>query len=722
MSLIDVAISDEYHTLEDDVIENFYIPCLSEAVSYHRITGFFTGVTFQMLGKGLSKLIQSGGNMKMIISTRLSREEEEAINNGYQKREVVEQNLLSRFNDPTDEFEKGYLSLLTYLISHNILDIRVVAVNSGFPTAMEHEKIGVFFDSAGNVVAFSGSGNETPSGLMHNSEDFDVYCSWKGEDPYKRCFNKMSYFNKLWNGHFPNATTMTFPQAVKDKIFQYQNYLSKTELENLDKKYIKAVKTTRALKQADKKPSLGEVELHEYQIDAINALKNNQYRGYFDMATGTGKTYTALGGLVKLVNDPDIKTKSFLAVVVVPYTHLATQWAGECHTFGITPLLAFGNSKTWSKKFEDIVTSIKYYQSFFECVVITTASLQLDFVLEKLSDPLIAKRTIFIADEAHNLGANKIKKVLDIDFKYRIGLSATIERHHDEPGTKKLLDFFEKCCIHYDLQKAITEGFLSHYRYYPILVNLDDEELDKYVELSKEISKRMSYENADESETLKRLLLKRALLVAGCKMKIDALKETILPFKNSFYNLVYCGAVSYVDAEDMSEETQLLTVTKMLNKELKMKFARFTSQEDNDQRTAIKEYFETKTINGIVAIKCLDEGVNIPCISRAFILASSTNPKEYIQRRGRVLRQFDPKEKPFAEIYDFITISRPLEDLKYIDEEHTRIESSLAKREIVRIKEFSAQSDNSADSFSLIAQLKEIYHLNDFDMEDVDDE
>ena len=721
MALTDVNILPEYHTVEDNVIEDFYIPCLSNSLSYNRITGFFAGITFQMLAKGLSKLITNGGQMRMIISTRLSQQDEEAIRQGYSERAIVEKNFLERFKDPTDEFEKGYLSLLTYLISHCILDIRVVSIGSAITTAMEHEKIGIFFDEVGNMVAFSGSGNETPSGLKHNSEDFDVYCSWKGVDPYGRCFNKASYFNKLWNGKFPNAHTMTFPEAVKEKIFQYQNYLPKEELERLDQKYVENAKLKRVTTQVQKMPFLSPNKLRGYQNDAIKELRSNNYRGYFDMATGTGKTLTALGGLSDLINNPDIKTKSFFVLIVVPYTHLATQWAEDCKKIGLDPLLAFGPSRKWHDAFLEKTISVKLAQSRIECVIITTASLLHQFVLNAIREEKLSKRTIFIADEAHNLGAGKIKTVLNIDFRYRLGLSATMDRHHDEAGTDKLYDFFEKCCIHYDLGRAITEGYLSHYRYYPILVNLDDDELDDYFKLSKEIAKRSVYEDPDEDEGLKRLLLKRALLVAGCRMKIDVLREKIRPFRSSYYNLIYCGAVSYLDATDPTEDTQLKSVMTMLRTDLKMRIERFTALEDISTRETIKEHFKTKFINGIAAIKCLDEGVNIPCIQRAFILASSTNPKEYVQRRGRVLRLFDPVEKPYAEIYDFITLTRPLSELGKIDQEYTKFESSLAKRELARLEEFSKLSDNSADNYRIISDIRSAYHLDDYNYEEDDD-
>ena len=717
MPLSDLQLNTEYHSAGDDILNSLYIPCLKHAVSYKRITGFFSGVTFQIIGQGLTPLITSGGKMQLIISTRLSQQDEEAIKRGYDEREIVEHDLLDRIANPTDEYEKGYLSLLTYLIANEILDIRVAVIKSSNPNAIEHEKIGIFSDIMGDSVMFSGSGNETPSGLFHNNENYDVFCSWKGEDPYMRCFKKQIYFNKLWNGQYPNVKTIPFPEAVKKKLFQYHDYVPREELEELDRKYTEEAKARRVGEQIDPLPSFGDIKLHDYQERAIAELKENNYRGYFDMATGTGKTFTALGGLTRLVRDPDIKLKSFLCVIVVPYTHLAVQWEEDCKKFGINPLMAFGPSSQWKKKFSEQIISVQLRQSKFECVIITTASLLHDFVLEGLRE--VAKRTIFVADEAHNLGAGKTRQVLDIDFKFRLGLSATMDRHHDSTGTSKLYDFFEKCCIHYDLGTAIQEGHLSHYRYYPILVYLNDDELEEYLKISREISRCMAInDDPDDNEDLKKKLLKRALIVAGCQMKIDSLKQTIAPFATDFFSLVYCGAVSYHGKLEPSEETQLKSVISMLHKDLGMKVERFTALEDIETRAVIKEHFEQRMINAMVAIKCLDEGVNIPCIKRAFILASSTNPKEYIQRRGRVLRLFDKKEKQYAEIYDFITVTRPLSDLRFLEPSQLRTEASLARRELARVEEFSQLADNSSGSFSIMSQIREAYRLDELNLEE----
>ena len=715
MSLTDLKLKSDYHSLVDNVIEDFYIPCLEQSSLYKRITGFFSGMSFQLFGRGLSRLVTNGGHMKLLISTRLSKEEEEAISKGYSEREIVEKNFLASIKDPQDEFEKGYLSLLTYLIKNDILDIRVVVIDNGYEHAMEHQKIGIFTDEAGNVVATQGSSNLTPQGLMINGESFDVYCSWLGTDPYLRCFNKEASFNAYWDNAMPKMRVIPFPQAVKEKLFSYSENLSKEQLATIDDKYVRNSRLKEAMKIRNKIPQFEENKYRPYQLEAINSFAENKYRGYFDMATGTGKTLTALGALTKLIKEKYEHQENLLILIVVPSQFLVKQRDEECKNYNIRSLLAYGNSKEWKENFKQKVISIKLNQSNFESIIMTTNSLLHDFVIDAINDKKVLDRTIIISDEAHNLGASKSKMVLNMDFKYRLGLSATIERHFDKQGTEQLLGFFEKCCIKYDLGKAIAEGYLSHYRYYPILVNFDEDELDKYISLSKQISKISKYKDEDEeNEGLKRLLLKRALLVAGCKMKFSALVDCITPFKSNYYNLIYCGAVSYENSKNSDEYTQVKQVQKILTNDVGMIVEQFTAEEDMKERQAIREHFENKFINGIVAIKCLDEGVNIPCIQRAFILASTTNSKEYIQRRGRVLRLFDPKEKPYAEIYDFITLSRPLENMITVNEEYVKYEASLAKRELKRMEEFASLSDNSSDSYLLMQKIKDAYGLNKF--------
>lgn len=168
--------------------------------------------------------------------------------------------------------------------------------------------------------------------------------------------------------------------------------------------------------------------------------------------------------------------------------------------------------------------------------------------------------------------------------------------------------------------------------------------------------------------------------------------------------------VSSDSSDDTSEEIrQIEKVVDILGNQLKMRVSMFTSNEDPQERERIKDSFaEGKMLQALVAIKCLDEGVNIPGIRTAFILASSTNPKEYVQRRGRVLRKADGKD--YAVIYDFITLPRPLGS--QAPSTNRDYELTLFKREKERLDDFVRLCENPSESYKLIDEINEYYQLN----------
>ena len=314
--------------------------------------------------------------------------------------------------------------------------------------------------------------------------------------------------------------------------------------------------------------------------------------------------------------------------------------------------------------------------------------------------------------------------MLDDRFDYRLALSATLERHHDEEGTELLYSFFGKKCIEYTLERAIDEDKLTHYKYYPVLVYLNSEELSGYEQLSYEMSKCITKDKNGRFKLNKRgeiLALKRARIVAGAQEKLEALREQIAPYTHDNNILVYCGSTNVLEESDEgspvdeTEIRQIEAVTKILGNELGMEVARFTSQENIETRGIIKEQFvKGDRLQAIVAIKCLDEGVNIPGIRTAFILASTTNPKEYIQRRGRVLRK--APNKNYAVIYDFVTLPRHLDEVSSLTLEQAQRDVSLVKNELARIKEFGRLADNSMVANKLIWEIEETYNIhNDFD-------
>lgn len=441
------------------------------------------------------------------------------------------------------------------------------------------------------------------------------------------------------------------------------------------------------------------------------------------MATGTGKTLTALEAIRTI---SEAKENKLAVIVVVPYQHLVEQWVEDITAFNIKPIIGYSASaqRDWLRRLENAIrvqgVGVKGAEFFlFICTNATFTTPKVQQALAKLKS-----ETLIVVDEAHNAGAPNFRKVLLDRYEYRLALSATIDRHNDEDGTGKLFEYFGEKCIEYSLDEAIEKDVLTQYYYYPIKTYLNATELDAYIELSREIAKCMVYNEKGKmvlSEKGKRIALKRARVVAGATDKLAKLKEVIKPFKDDKHLLVYCGATNITqDAYDYSDTEpkdikQIEEVSNILGNELGMKTARFTSQEDMPTRKKLQEEFaEGKTLQALVAIKCLDEGVNIPAIKKAFILASTTNPKEYIQRRGRVLRKYDGKH--YAEIYDFITLPRDLSKVSYQTEEQRKVDMSLIKREIERAEEFARLAMNVSEATKEIQEIKDAYAINDFEI------
>ncbi len=718
MSLQDIEIKSEYRSLLDNVAKDFYIPLLQQAVSYKRAVGFFSSSALVEISKGISALVKNGGKILLVASPYLSAEDVEAIRKGYELRDnIIKKALVRELKEAKDVYEKDRLNLLANLISDGILDIKIAFTEDENKMGMYHEKMGIISDDFGNKVAFSGSMNESAAAMTLNYETIDVFCSWKGEQD--RVAAKENAFASIWNDCEPNIRIIDFPNLKQEIIDRY-----KKATPNYDIDKHEFGERIYVLEEATKYrlgPDIPRnVQLHDYQIKAIDEWEKRDYRGIFDMATGTGKTFTGLGAIARLSE----RVSDKLAVIIVcPYQHLVEQWVEDIVKFNMNPIIGYSASsqKDWKRRLEDAIRDqkLKVRNKEFFCFICTNATFSSDFVQTQIHK--IRGNALLVVDEAHNFGAEYLSKLLSEKFTYRLALSATLERHNDEEGTAKLFSYFGEKCIEYSLDRAIEEKKLTRYKYYPIIVTLNDDELRRYSELTYEIGKCLIKGKNGKvklSEKGKILALARARLVAGAEDKITKLEEYIRPYLHDRHILVYCGATKLlrenqdfttVDDEDLR---QIDVVTDLLGNKLNMKVSQFTSKEDVEEREILKrEFADGDTLQALIAIKCLDEGVNIPKIKVAFILASTTNPKEYIQRRGRVLRLAEGKE--YAGIYDFIALPRPLDDVPSLTVEQMKKELSLVKNELCRAEEFARIAMNMVEAESVLDEIKEAYSIND---------
>ena len=725
MGFLNIDIKSEYRSRLDNVIKDFYVPVLKQAVLYKRAVGFFSSTALVEMSAGICGLVKNGGKIQLIASPHLSANDIEAINNGLKRRDdVIEEALIRQLSEPIGAEETARLNFLSNLIAAGVLEIKIAFLETDNTVGMFHEKMGLMYDNDQNIIAFSGSMNESFNAFRQNYEAVDVFTSWTSDE--NRVMAKQAAFNAMWNDYEPSIRVRDFPK-VADLIIKKYRTDNNTDL-SLDEKSFDAESNDESFAtKADNGPHIpSKVKMRPYQIEAINSWAEKDYRGIFDMATGTGKTYTALAAIATLYK----ATSNNLAVFIVcPYQHLVEQWKDDIVAFGMKPIVCYSASsqRNWKERLKTAATSFNIGVQNHFCVVTTNATFSSDYVQGIVKK--MRGNVLLVVDEAHNFGAENLSTTLMDNMKYRLALSATIDRHGDPEGTSKLYAYFGEKCIEYTLKDAIDNKMLTPYYYYPVVVSLSETELEEYLDLTAKIRKNVHPDKRGKvvlSEYAKMLLIKRARLVSGAVEKIDVLRGLMQDYKDDNHMLVYCGAttmhdVDYKEGKAHADDIrQIDLVADLLGNELGMRVSKFTSEEDAAERERIKADFdEGEHLQAVVAIRCLDEGVNIPSIKTAFILASSTNPKEYVQRRGRVLRLF--KGKTHAVIYDFITLPFALELTNQVEPEVLESGKSLALREIVRMKDFAAIAENPFDSDDLISQIQSAYGI-EFDTEDLEDE
>ncbi|QHT48504.1 DEAD/DEAH box helicase family protein [Bacillus sp. SB49] len=444
------------------------------------------------------------------------------------------------------------------------------------------------------------------------------------------------------------------------------------------------------------------IQLRDYQKKAIRNWRQNKGTGLLEMATGTGKTITALALASDLFQD----MKRLNIIIVTPFTQLSSQWMDECRNFGLKPIKGYQASKLWQAQLDDAIRAYKKGYTDLVVTVTTNATFSMPSFQEKLNK--MDENTLLIVDEAHYFGANKLNRSLPQHVKYRLALTATPTRWRDIEGTDNLLSYFgNEVVFSFSLKEAIEMGFLTKYYYYPRLVHLNDRETEEYVELTKKIKKLYfrSKEDSSAKESMEKLSLRRARIIQSAENKLYELIRLLKETGVNSHSLFYCG-----DGE-FEGERQVDVVVKILREHFELKASRFTSRETNLERDDLLSNFEAGSTQALVAIKCLDEGIDVPATKYAYLIASSGNPKEFVQRRGRVLRKHSGKKA--ATIYDFIVVPPDLAEISDASDDYHNMVRSQLKKEFLRFKEFSSLAINGPEAEDVIWELKKEFNLMD---------
>ena len=454
-------------------------------------------------------------------------------------------------------------------------------------------------------------------------------------------------------------------------------------------------------KSNDEYPNIPDnIKLRTYQEEAINNWFDNRLRGVFQMATGTGKTITAISAITKLFNLCKVKKISCALIIVVPYKSLLEQWIDTLKLFNITPIKCYENKKIWLDKLDKKIEFFNIGITKTLYIITTNATFNSSSFQQSISK--IKRDYILCIDEMHHAATDKYLMNLPTNCSFRLGLSATLESNHNMERTSELVSYFGGIVYEFSMKRAIEEGFLTPYYYYPIFIELSEYEKEEYFMLSKKIGRLINVCDKD-NECLTSLLMKRARILGSAENKLKELIKLKSKVENTKYNIFYCG-----DTIDENDDKFIYKVNRIVANELELKTHTFTSEEDKNERKNILERFKQGDLQAITAIRCLDEGIDIPELRRAFILSSSTNPKEFIQRRGRILRKC--KSKEYAEIYDFIVVASL--DKRYINEltdEELIVEKKIFLRELDRFVEFASLSINEIESHNKLMQIWDLY-------------
>lgn len=442
------------------------------------------------------------------------------------------------------------------------------------------------------------------------------------------------------------------------------------------------------------------LQLRPYQQQAVANWLANHGRGTLKMATGSGKTITALAIVTELYQRIQLQ----VLLVVCPYRHLVAQWARECEKFNIKPILAFEHLRSWQSPLARALYHVRTGTQNFLAIITTNATLMAESFQSQLR--YFPEKALIIGDEAHNLGSPKLEQSLPRNIGLRLALSATPERHFDEEGTEAILAYFgEVLRPELTLGDAIQQGALVRYLYYPILVELTEAEARTYTRLTSRIGWALLTNSDQKNLDLTPLLMQRARLVGAAKNKLKALRQLMATRKQTTHTLFYCGDGSLEGEVSQQSRRQLTEVARVLGAEIGYRVNTYTADTPLAERERLRRQFESGELQGLVAIRCLDEGVDIPAIHNAVILASSSNPRQFIQRRGRILRPHPGKKR--ATLFDMIVLPPDLE------RDTLEVERNLLRKELKRFLEFADLADNSGEARRKLLQLQTRYGLLD---------
>ena len=676
--LASLPLKTEYRKGSDDIARDFYMPCMRIAQRYDRAVGFFSSAIYVIAWPSLKDFVAKNGKMRLICSPILPPGDIEAIETGYSQRFEAE-NALKMRDDIRDLLATPYLynpaAVLASLIALEAVDIRIAFMkNAGRHERLFHDKLGLFGDEFGNTVAFKGSMNETWAGLAAdgNLESIDVFLSWEHERESNRVRDNEAYFDALWKNEFAHdgISVRQFPDIARSEL------VSAADAQRWPDMVDEICREIEAAKRFEARNVIGANTLRPHQSNALRAWESQNRRGILEHATGSGKTFTAISAM------RDSLARSEVPLVLVPSEMLLDQWYRELaeNLADLNPQILRCGAGYAKWRTDGLIGP--WTRAGSETPRIVVSTMQTAAMPEFRAAVRQGSHIFLISDEVHRMGSPNHQQLLLLDTGPRLGLSATPRRAGDPDGTTRILDYFNGIVPPpFTLQDAIKSGALTPYFYHVHTVTLTDAEQDQWDEITKRL-RRLSGQNASgkspnpaSEQQIKMLLIQRARVLKKAQAKSSAAAAILAKhYHHGDRWIVYC--------DDLAQ----LTAVQVDLAKAGIDSMQYHSEMTGDKQQTISLFERNGGI--VVSIRCLDEGVDIPAATHALILASSKNPREYIQRRGRVLRRAD--RKSVANIHDLLVLPSAVETSDDVENPHLNIVAG----EITRAIEFGRSGLN----------------------------
>ena len=727
----------KYSSDSEHIPLEFYHETFPIAKKVDLFLGYFSSNAIKVLSKSFAEFVINGGEMRIITNHVYSLKDKENLIDNRNLND--EDKIIDIFNDieklehELRDYGKHFFDCLKYLLKNKKLQIQPVKFNN---IDLAHCKRMILYDG-NDYISTDGSINFTLPALTKNSESFEVNVPWVNEVFKMRVNSERDKFEQVFNGTDPDYLHIGSEEleVIINKFGKDKNAQDLLEdslkIENSDFgekvkriQNLKKVRFTAKLKILRNTPKFPFKEgPREYQSEAYDKWIESNYQGIFAMATGTGKTITSLNCAVELFK----KTEQYSIIITVPTVTLVNQWIKEANKFNFKSIISTTKSKNWEGDLRRVIFNKQHgIGNNHNYVFITTYATFNKPKCQRLIKKISHEDTLLIADEAHNLGAPTSLKNLPHNISKRIGLSATPERIYDDIGSSKLYGFFNSFppvyTFKFSMKEAIENEYLTPYYYYPYFVNLEHEELEEYLKITRELVKHYDFTNDKWKDSATQKLIQRKRIIHKARNKKECLKQIFKDVKAKNETLKYTFV--YVpegyepkneitdDSEIEIEDVRIINDYSKIINDFGYKTYQFLGETKN--RNKVLNQFKNGELEILTAMKALDEGVDIPITRNAIFCASTGNPRQFIQRRGRVLRLHEGKES--ANIYDMI-VSPSMDSLIYEDAELKEMEVRIFQGELRRVANFLYSSENMMEIINeKIRDVAEEFNLDVFEL------